>query len=422
MNMEAKIITWATPVFFVLIAVEIIASRIMKRDVYRVDDAINSLSLGVISQVAAVFGRVMTVAIYKFIYDNFSFMTLPADSILVWVFALVAYDFCYYWLHRLGHELTFLWAAHVVHHQSEEYNLSTALRQTSTGLLFGWIFYVPLVLVGVPPAVFAVVALVDLLYQFWIHTQLIDRMGWFDRVFASPSNHRVHHAVNDKYLDKNYGGMLIIWDRMFGTFVDEDASEPVVYGTRSQLKSWNPFWANVEVYVAMAQDFIRTGTWRDKVAVLASRTGWRPVDVRTAWPKPDFDIHRPKFVPAPSRALLMYGVFQFAVLLVAGIHFLQVQKGAALGPLAVYACWLVASLSSLGVVLESRRDGVWYEILRWLVTGAGVMATGSWFMTGPVPTTLASAMIVWSLLSVIWVWLVRPVPRGLTNHFGMRPH
>lgn len=419
--MEARIITYATPVFFLLIAIEFIASRVMRRDVYRVDDAINSLSLGIISQVAAVFARVMTVAIYKFVYDNLSFMSLPADSAVVWVFALVAYDFCYYWLHRLGHELTFLWAAHVVHHQSEEYNLSTALRQTSTGAIFGWVFYVPLILAGVPPTVFAVVALIDLLYQFWIHTQLIDRMGWFDRVFASPSNHRVHHAVNDKYLDKNYGGMLIIWDRMFGTFVDEDDKEPPVYGTRSQLRSWNPFWANVEVYVAMLRDFVHTKGWRNKLAVLSSHTGWRPEDVSRSHPREPFRIDRPRFAPNPSMPVQIYGISQFVVLLVAGIHFLQVQKGAPLGPLAAYACWLVASLSSLGILMESRREGAWYEIARCVMTGAGVAATGSWFMAGTIAPVLAMTIVSWTAVSVAWVCLAG-FPRGLTNPSEIRPH
>jgi sterol desaturase/sphingolipid hydroxylase (fatty acid hydroxylase superfamily) len=134
--------------------------------------------------------------------------------------ALVFYDFCYYWLHRAGHRVAVLWAAHVVHHQSEDYNLSTALRQTSSGFLLGWIFYLPMAVAGVPPLVFGVVALVDLLYQYWVHTQQIGRLGWFDRWFCSPSNHRVHHAVNDRYLDKNYGGILIVWDRLFGSFIE----------------------------------------------------------------------------------------------------------------------------------------------------------------------------------------------------------
>jgi alkylglycerol monooxygenase len=135
-----------------------------------------------------------------------------------WLLALVLYDFCYYWLHRMGHEVAVLWAAHVVHHQSQDYNLSTALRQTSSGALLGWVFYLPMALAGVPPLVFGTVALVDLLYQFWVHTEQVGKLGWFDRWFCSPSNHRVHHAVNDGYLDKNYGGILILWDRLFGTF------------------------------------------------------------------------------------------------------------------------------------------------------------------------------------------------------------
>ena len=163
---------------------------------------------------------------------------------------MLLYDFLYYWLHRAGHEVNILWAAHVVHHQSEDYNLSTALRQTSTGGLLGWIFYLPMALLGFPVSVFVGVALIDLLYQFWVHTEQIGKLGWFDRVFCSPSNHRAHHAVNDRYLDRNYGGILILWDRLFGTFVEEDDRDRPIYGTRSPLRSFNPLWANAEVYWA----------------------------------------------------------------------------------------------------------------------------------------------------------------------------
>ena len=135
--------------------------------------------------------------------------------------ALMFYDLCYYWLHRAGHVVALFWAAHVVHHQSQHYNLSTALRQTSSGMLFGWIFYLPMAVAGVPPTVFGIVLLIDLLYQFWVHTEQVGKLGWFDRVFCSPSNHRVHHAVNDGYLDKNYGGILVLWDRLFGSFQEE---------------------------------------------------------------------------------------------------------------------------------------------------------------------------------------------------------
>jgi hypothetical protein len=203
-----------------------------------------------------------------------------------------------------------------VHHQSEDYNLSTALRQTSGGWVAGWIFYLPMALAGVPPLVFAVVALIDLLYQYWVHTQQIGKLGWFDRWFCAPSNHRVHHAVNDRYLDRNYGGILIVWDRLFGSFEPEDEREPCVYGTRAPLHSWNPVWANLQVYWELAKDSWRTTAWTDKLRVWFKPPGWRPADVAARWPKPAFDIRAVQRYdpPLPPRAAgLALGLF--AVLL-----------------------------------------------------------------------------------------------------------
>ena len=215
---------------------------------------------------------------------------LPVDSPWTWLGALVAYDFLYYWHHRAGHRVAVFWAAHVVHHQSEDYNLSTALRQTSSGWLFGWIFYLPMALAGVPPLVFGVVALIDLLYQFWVHTEQVGRLGWFDRWFCAPSNHRVHHAVNDAYLDRNYGGILIVWDRLFGTYAAEDPATPCIYGTRGPLRSWNPIRANLQVYAGLARDAWRTRRLVDKAAVWLKPPGWRPPDLVIADPKPAFDL------------------------------------------------------------------------------------------------------------------------------------
>ncbi len=185
------------------------------------------------------------------VYNHFALFSLEANDWRVWVGALIAYDFFYYWNHRIDHEVGLFWAAHVVHHQSEAFNLSTALRQPSSGVLLGWIFYLPMAIAGVPPLVFVAVGLIDLLYQFWIHTELVGKLGWFDRVFASPSNHRVHHGVNDHYLDKNYGGILILWDRLFGTF--EDEVETPVFGVRGGLGTFDPVSANLSYYATMAK-------------------------------------------------------------------------------------------------------------------------------------------------------------------------
>ncbi|WP_343228730.1 sterol desaturase family protein [Silanimonas sp.] len=200
--MAEAIMFWAIPAFFLLIGIELVAARVMGRAVYRANDAIASLSLGVMSQVAGVFTKALTIGIYAVAVEHVALFELSATSPWVWIAGLVLYDFCYYWLHRAGHEVNLLWAAHVVHHQSERYNLTTALRQTSSGALFGWVFYLPMAVLGFPLEVFAVVAVIDLLYQFWIHTELVPKLGWFDRVFASPSNHRAHHAVNERYLDR----------------------------------------------------------------------------------------------------------------------------------------------------------------------------------------------------------------------------
>ncbi len=276
----SQIIVLATPVFLLLIALEYAVGHARGRNTYRLNDALASLGLGVLSQVTAVYGGLLRLGIYVFCYEHLALTSWPADAVWTWAVALVFYDFCYYWFHRASHRVAVLWAAHVVHHQSEDYNLSTALRQPSTSFLLGWIFYLPMALAGVPPLVFAGVALIDLLYQYWVHTQQVGRLGWFDRWFCSPSNHRVHHAVNECYLDRNHGGILMIWDRLFGTFVEEDDAVPVVYGTRSPLRSFDPLWANLQVYRDLVQDAWHAAAWADKLRVWLRPPGWRPADVQ----------------------------------------------------------------------------------------------------------------------------------------------
>ena len=353
----SQIIVLATPVFLALIAIEYGVGRARGRNTYRLDDAITSIGLGMLSQVSAVFTRLLRVGIYTAVFGA---VTLVPDNTfwvtpLGWLLALVFYDFCYYWLHRAGHRSALFWAAHVVHHQSQDYNLSTALRQTSSGALFGWVFYLPMALAGVPPLVFGVVALVDLLYQYWIHTQQIGKLGWFDRVFASPSNHRVHHAVNERYLDKNYGGILILWDRLFGSYTDEEDSEPCVYGTRSPLNSWDPLWANAEVYATLLQDSWHARRWGDKLRVWLKPPGWRPADVAARFPKPAFDIQRtPTYAPPMGRAVRGFAALQFTALLAGVGVFLWLTDGWPLWQSAVWFGVLLAGLWALSAVMQGR--------------------------------------------------------------------
>src|SRR5579871_1103162 len=268
------------------------------RNVYRLNDAIGSLAAGILSQISGVFMLALSVGIYILVYSHFSLFSLQASDWRIWVGALIAYDFFYYWNHRIDHKVGVFWAAHVVHHQSEAFNLSTALRQPSTGVLLGWIFYLPMAIAGVPPVVFVAVGLIDLLYQFWIHTELVGSLGWFDRVFASPSNHRVHHGINDRYLDKNYGGILIIWDRLFGTF-EPEVDKPV-FGVRGGLGTFDPLWANISYYATMADLCRRTNDWRDKIRVWLAPPGWVPTDLRSAGPTPRFDLEAVQVYDPPT--------------------------------------------------------------------------------------------------------------------------
>ena len=371
----SQIIVLATPVFFLLIAIELAVGYRRQRNTYRLADAVSSISLGMLSQTSAVFTRLLRIGIYTALFEHVALWRNDAfwTSLPGWLLALVFYDLCYYWLHRMGHESAVLWAAHAVHHQSQDYNLSTALRQTSSGALLGWIFYVPMALAGVPPLVFGVVALIDLLYQFWVHTEQVGKLGWFDRWFCSPSNHRVHHAVNDAYLDKNYGGILILWDRLFGTFKDEDDQEKCVYGTRGLLNSWDPLWANAQVYAGLAHDSWHARSWLDKLKVWVKPPGWRPADVAERFPKPAFRMAQMQlYHPPMSRAVQWFALVQFALLL-AGVAAFLWQADAA--PLARNAIWFAVLLTvqwSLGAVMQGR-----ITVLMALMLQSGALATAT---------------------------------------------
>jgi len=349
---SSQIIVLATPLFLALIALEWAVGWARGRNTYRLADAMASIGLGAMSQVSGALVRVFAVGLYALAYEHVALWRLPTSAWWVWLAALVGYDFCYYWYHRAGHRIALLWAAHAVHHQSEDYNLSTALRQTSSGFVFGWIFYLPLAVSGVPPAVFGAVALIDLLYQYWVHTQQIGRLGWFDRWFCAPSNHRVHHAVNDKYVDRNYGGILLAWDRLFGTFVEEDDAVPCVYGTRAPLHSWNPLWANLQVYRDLALDCRRARSWADKLRVWVAPPGWRPADVAARWPRPAFDIARVRRYDPPLAGgaawiavSLFVAMLAASVLLLWNAHRLDMAQttAAALGIVALL--WATAAIS-----------------------------------------------------------------------------
>jgi len=269
----------AVPIFFGLMAIELIASWFQKKKVYRFNDTISNLGCGIGDQLLGLFTKVFTVGIYAYVYDNYAFLSLDSNNLWVWATAFIFIDFCYYWYHRESHLVSLFWATHSVHHQSEEYNLAVALRQSWFAKFFAWIFYIPAALFGFPPLMFVLCYSINLFYQFWIHTKLIDRMGFLEIFMNTPSHHRVHHGTNEIYLDKNYAGVFIIWDRIFGSFQPELNHDPPVYGVLAPIGSWNPIITNAGPLQKIFRLTLKTKNISLGLQTLFREPGWLPPTV-----------------------------------------------------------------------------------------------------------------------------------------------
>lgn len=368
--MEEKYVALAIPFFLAAIAVEIVVSRLQRQERYAFQDSINSLSCGVGQQVLEPFLRSFGLAGYFYVYAHWRLATIASSSIVGWLVLLLGVDLAYYAFHRASHRVNFLWASHVVHHQSEEYNLSTALRQSWIEVLFQPVFSIPLALVGFHPLAFVTMSTFNTLYQFWIHTRAVKRIGVFEAFLNTPSHHRVHHGINPKYIDKNYGGMLIVWDRLFGTFERED--EEPVYGTVKPLASWNPLWANIHVWVEMAQMARAAARPIDKLKVWLMPPEWRPADLSNGVGyvvipevRRDSQVRYCRNVP---RGLSLYVGVSFVLVAIATFAFLWVAGSAPHGVLAVVSALILLTLLSWGALFEAKRGAAIAEAARLFVS------------------------------------------------------
>lgn len=241
------LIVLAIPFFFLLMGLEYLIARKTQRKIYKADDFCSNINCGILEQLVTLPLKGLLIWAYQFLYQYHALINISGQSVLAWILLWLGIDFLYYWYHRAAHRISLLWAGHAVHHQSEYFNLSVALRQGILQTLTSWVFYLPLALIGFPTWMFLLMSTLNTLYQFWIHTSLIEDLGWFESIFNTPAHHRVHHGKNQAYLDKNFAGSLIIWDKLFGSFAKKD--EPIEYGTTEPLRSNNPFYANIKVLV-----------------------------------------------------------------------------------------------------------------------------------------------------------------------------
>ncbi len=377
-----SIIALAIPAFFVLIFVEAVVAWLRHRHVYRFNDAVTDISCGIGNQII---GKVLLGtalgAVYIGVYTRFHLFELEAlHPILLWAFGLLAYDLIYYWWHRMSHEVNVLWAAHIVHHHSEDYNLAVALRQAWFTPITSLPFYLTLALIGVPPHVYFLCGAIDTLYQFWIHTQLIDRVGPLEAVLNTPSHHRVHHGVNDEYLDRNYAGIFIFWDRLFGSFEPERA-EPV-YGTTKPLASFSPVWANLHHLRDIARRSREMTRWGDKLRVWFGHPGWHPGGVHRGLVGDELRERKQHKYDADRSGpwVKAYIVLHFIAVTYAVVMLLNYYKQLSVGVLLAASALVITTTAVWGGLFEGRRWAWPLEIVR--LAGAAALLYYLFYVVG----------------------------------------
>ncbi|HEX6835889.1 MAG TPA: sterol desaturase family protein [Polyangia bacterium] len=353
--MESALIVLAIPVFFGFMGLELWVARRRGRRLYRFADSIANLGNGIGEQIIQAFCIPITVGVYATVFAHARLYTVSSRSAAAWIVLFFAVDFLYYAYHRASHRVNFLWAGHVVHHSSEEYNFSVALRQSWFGQqLTEWVFFLPLALAGFPPAMFVVTITLNTLYQFFIHTRLVGRLGPLEWILNTPSHHRVHHGINPEYVDRNYAGVFIIWDRLFGTFEPEGA-EPV-YGLVKPLGSFSPLWANLHRWVEIASMSRKTRRLRDKLYAWIAPPEWRPADLGGVVVVPEPDRDGPSLVAPPDRARDLRVAVAFALVLAASSWFIHAAGADAHAPLVIaVAVAMLLAIVSFGWIYSPAR-------------------------------------------------------------------
>lgn len=359
------IMLYAIPVFFLLIGIELLAGIWMQRKFYRFSDALANISCGITQQVSGAILKLLGLGLYVFLYQQARLMDIP-NNWATYILLFLLIDLLYYWFHRYSHEINTFWGAHVVHHQSEEYNLSVALRQSAFQGFFSSVFYLPLAILGFDPVPFAIIGTFQTLYQFWIHTEAIVKMpAWFEFIFNTPSHHRVHHGRNPEYIDKNHGGTLIIYDRIFGTFEPEKA--PVVYGVTKSLSSWNPVWANFDYYADLLRTASRIPRISDKLRLWVDRPGWLPKEMGGLQSVPECEREtQNKYDKKLPIGILVYSLFNFTLVLAGTVLFLMSVSKFSLPESISVAFLIIWTLGNIGALLDLKKWAYWSEAVRWI--------------------------------------------------------
>ncbi|MEQ6124145.1 sterol desaturase family protein [Pseudotenacibaculum sp. MALMAid0570] len=403
METYANALLYAIPFFTFLVLFEIAYGYFVKKQTHRVLDTISSLSSGLTNIIKDSIGLVIVIVSYPFLLEKLALFSVES-SVLVYIIAFIAIDFASYWNHRLSHHVNYFWNQHVIHHSSEEFNLACALRQSISNF-FGYIgiLLIPAALLGVPSEVINLLLPIHLFAQFWYHTKHIGKLGLLEYIIVTPSQHRVHHAINDIYLDKNLAAIFCVWDRAFGTFQEELDDVPPVYGVLKPAKTWNPVLINFQHLWRLIQDAWRTTNYFDKLRIWFMPTGWRPKDVKEKYPVQIIEdpYTYEKYRTSPSKLLAAYSIMHFVITLILILFMFYNYGNIGFDNLLIYGLILFLGIYSYTSVMDGNKFSLVFESARSILGFYIIYTTADWFGLNAFLSFGSSLVAFYFLASVI---------------------
>ncbi|MBG50649.1 MAG: sterol desaturase [Pseudozobellia sp.] len=404
METYATALLYAIPFFVILLLIEIAYGYFKKDQKHKVLDSVASISSGFTNIIKNTLGLGLVLISYPFLSDHLA-ITEFESTWLVWLIAFLTIDFAGYWNHRLSHKINIFWNQHVIHHSSEEFNLACALRQPISNLIgYFSLFLLPAAILGVPNEVIAILAPVHLFAQFWYHTQHIGKLGFLEYVLVTPSQHRVHHAINPEYIDKNLGQVLCVWDRWFGTFQEELDHVPPQYGVLKQPRTWNPIRINFQHLYRLVQDAWRTKSLKDKLRIWFMPTGWRPADVKSKYPVETIkDVYNFKRYSTPSTpAFNAYIIFQLIVTLCFLWFMFYNFEAIGFSGLLLFGTFVFVGIYGYTSLMDQLNYGVYIELFRGIVGILFVTFNGDWFGINQFFSFGSSLVLTYFFVTVIY--------------------
>ena len=381
MKEYAAVLVIAMPLFLALILIEKLYGYYKGEDTAPIMDSVSSISSGIINSLKDVLGLSVTLLSYEWMSQHLALFQQEI-SITSIIIAFITIDFYGYWSHRLAHQINFLWNKHAIHHSSEEFNLSCALRQSISSFVNLFTFLlIPAAILGVPAKVIAITLPIHLFLQFWYHTKHIKKLGFLEQIIVTPSHHRVHHAINPEYMDKNHGQIFIFWDKLFGTYQEELDSVPAVFGITRPAQTWNPFRINFQHLWLLISDAWRAENWKDRFTIWFKPTGWRPENFEEKYPVTKISnvYSFNKYGTQHSNILMYWSAIQmFVTLGLVSYLYLSIAQ-MELQNIFIYGTFIFISVYSYTELMDTNNYSLFWESVRF-VFGIGIISYfGNWF-------------------------------------------